>query len=307
MKSLILAASILAVFSGHALAQDEDPQQPTANTGADVTLRTPKQIGCYTNPGDMWDMGPYTYQSQGWCQPLCVRQGALYFGLVNGTTCFCGNDTPSSNDKLDDEECNVSCNGYDKKNCGGTNKWMVYANQYRVGDMTGTVKITTPSQTWFGHDATSTSTPSTTKKAKQTSDGDKAAQEQSTIVVTISGKPVQTVATASPKAESSGGGSNKAGIAAGVVVGVVALAAIIGGVIFFLRRKKQKALEDERRRHEAMTSFVTRGEKPPSTFSASDSRLEPSVMFQRRQSDGSIADNQDYSRRILKVTNPDDR
>jgi cell wall integrity and stress response component len=29
------------------------------------------------------------------------------------------------------------------------------------------------------------------------------------------------------------------------------------------------------------------------------------VMMQRRMSDGSIADNQDYSRRILKVTNPD--
>ena len=39
----------------------------------------------------------------------------------------------------------------------------------------------------------------------------------------------------------------------------------------------------------------------PSSTSVTDSRLEPSVMFQRRMSDGSIADNQDYSRRILKV------
>ena len=45
------------------------------------------------------------------------------------------------------------------------------------------------------------------------------------------------------------------------------------------------------------------GAKPPtsSAGSVSDARLEPSVMMQRRQSDGSIADNQDYSRRILKV------
>jgi cell wall integrity and stress response component len=124
---------------------------------------------------------------------------------------------------------------------------------------------------------------------------------KSTVLVTVSGKPVQSevgsTATITPKES----GPNKAGIAAGVIVGVIALGAIVGGVVFFIRRKKQKELEDERRRHEAITSFVTRGEKPPSTFSASDSRLEPSVMFQRRQSDGSIADNQDYSRRILQV------
>ncbi len=44
------------------------------------------------------------------------------------------------------------------------------------------------------------------------------------------------------------------------------------------------------------------GAKPPTSSAGSVSdRLEPSVMMQRRQSDGSIADNQDYSRRILKV------
>jgi len=36
-----------------------------------------------------------------------------------------------------------------------------------------------------------------------------------------------------------------------------------------------------------------------------DQRLDPVLLQQRRLSDGSIADNQDYSRRILKVTNPD--
>ena len=191
---------------------------------------------------------------------------------------------------------------------GGTNKWQIYSDSFRNGDLTGSIKITTPTQTWFGHEVTSSPDPhsaSSSKKAKPTNEHDSQdqQQQQSTVLVTISGKPVQTITTSTPTAKpDSGSGPNKAGIAAGVVIGVIVLAAIIGAVVFIVRRKKQKALDDERRRHEAMTNFVTRGEKPPSTFSGSDSRLEPSVMFQRRQSDGSIADNQDYSRRILKVS-----
>lgn len=86
------------------------------------------------------------------------------------------------------------------------------------------------------------------------------------------------------------------------MVGIIALAAIIGGVIFFVRRRRQNAADNDRARHASMSNFMGRGEKTGSTGpSLTDSRLEPSVMFQRRQSDGSIADNQDYSRRILKV------
>ena len=103
---------------------------------------------------------------------------------------------------------------------------------------------------------------------------------------------------ATTETPSSSSGPNKAGIAAGVVVGVVAVAGIAGGIFLYLRNRKRRAIEDEY--HRNLTG--TYGPKPPSTAgSMSDSRLEPSVMFQRRQSDGSIADNQDYSRRILKV------
>ncbi len=77
------------------------------------------------------------------------------------------------------------------------------------------------------------------------------------------------------------------------------LSAIAGGIFFFLRNRKKRAVEEEYRRNVA----AGYNGKPPSSSAGSlnDSRLEPSVMMQRRQSDGSIADNQDYSRRILKV------
>jgi len=107
------------------------------------------------------------------------------------------------------------------------------------------------------------------------------------------GSTVTVVNGSSSSAKSSG---SKAGIAAGAVVGIIAVGAIIGGAWFYLRARKRRALEEEYRRNATINSFI----KPGSASSISDSRLDPSVM-QRRMSDGSIADNQDYSRRILKV------
>jgi len=130
--------------------------------------------------------------------------------------------------------------------------------------------------------ATSTSVASTT-----------AITVPSTVYITAPGSTsaqvVYTTETAQPAS-----GPNKAAIAAGVVVSVVLVCAFVGGLMFWLRQKRRRELEEEHRRREKPSSL--------SSSSLPDSRLEPSVMFQRRQSDGSIADNQDYSRRILKVT-----
>jgi cell wall integrity and stress response component len=113
-----------------------------------------------------------------------------------------------------------------------------------------------------------------------------------TVVVTASG--------------SAKGGSNTVGIAVGVVVGIVVLAGIAGGVFFWLRFKRVKEESDEYKRQNDMNAFVNGG-KPgygnvmgPGSVSPPDSRLDPDAL-QRRQSTGSIADNQDYSRRILTV------
>lgn len=82
-----------------------------------------------------------------------------------------------------------------------------------------------------------------------------------------------------------------------MVVGVVVLAAAAGGFWFYLRTKRRNEVEEEYKRQAAIKAFVS----PASETSTYDARLDPAVM--RRMSDGSIADNQDYSRRILKVCN----
>lgn len=113
---------------------------------------------------------------------------------------------------------------------------------------------------------------------------------------THSGPTATATVTDAPKSS----GPNKAGIAAGVVVGIVALAAIVGGIFFWLRQKRRREVEEEYRRQAAVNSFVSGGKLHTSNSSMTDSRLDPDFMA-RRQSNGSIADNEDYSRRILKV------
>jgi cell wall integrity and stress response component len=111
---------------------------------------------------------------------------------------------------------------------------------------------------------------------------------------------------ASTEPKSNGKSStNVAGIAAGVVVGVVALAGIALGLFFFMRHKKRKAAEEDFKRTQ-VGDFMRHGgtsseSKPPNTgySNMSDSRLDPEA--NKRNSIGSIADDQDYSRRILRV------
>lgn len=115
--------------------------------------------------------------------------------------------------------------------------------------------------------------------------------------------PGQTQAAAtSAETQKQSKGPNTAGIVAGVVVGLAAIGAIAGGLFFFLRNRKRRAQEEQNQRDNAENPFETESKPPPSSHSMSDSRLDPSVMMQRRQSDVSIADNQDYSRRILQVS-----
>ncbi|KAF3490493.1 uncharacterized protein GIQ15_00010 [Arthroderma uncinatum] len=158
------------------------------------------------------------------------------------------------------------------KTCGGKNSYAVY--------LTGLVDDPATEGSADDGDATSTHSPQAT-----------ITQGQTIIVTPTGGKPGSS-------------GPNKAGIAAGVVVGVVALGAIIGGIFFFLKYKKRQQVVDEYRRNATINNFVAGG-KPSYSQTSADSRLDPSMTSQRRQSNGSIADDQDFSRRVLKVTNPD--
>ena len=276
----------------------QNPQDPDANL---PPLNTTTYMGCFSSSGPLVDQGAYTYQAMGWCQPLCVRQSKPVIGFSNGTNCWCGDEMPAASDKVADSECSVDCVGYPQDTCkslgpsrkpsrvnvmliwttgGGSNAFAVWNDgvQPKVYNADSS-----PSST-----AAPSNAPSTTNAGSPT-----LVQVASTVYVTAPGSTsaliVYTTQTATPPSS----GPNKAAIAAGVIVAIVVVCAIIGGIMFWLRQKRRRELAQEHRRKEKPQS--------PSTASLPDSRLEPSVMFQRRQSDCSIMDNHDYSRRILKV------
>lgn len=115
-----------------------------------------------------------------------------------------------------------------------------------------------------------------------------------------SSRGTQTGITSGQSNSQSGGGGISGGAIAGIVIGVIAALAIGALAIFFYRRRK--------RADEDVVGEYKRHIEPPSTgliasHSASlDNRLDTSMAI-RRNSSESLADNQDYSRKILRVVN----
>ncbi|KAK5011248.1 hypothetical protein LTR39_004557 [Cryomyces antarcticus] len=263
--------------------------------------------GCFSSSAPLTDQGSARYQSSGYCQPICAGQNQPVLGL-SSANCYCGNLLPAAGSKVSDSFCNIPCNGYGTENCGGSNYWSVYLTG-TTNNQIGNYEGSSPGSSSSSSSAlAATQAPSSSSQAAATTTPPAVVTSVApgtTIVLTV---PAQGDATTSASPNKGGsGGSNTAGIAAGVVVGVVVLAAIAGAAFYFLRRRKQQEAEKDYRRSLAARDFVSGG-KPPATAESSmnDSRLDPGVMQQNRQSDGSIADNQDYSRRILRVANPDD-
>ncbi|KAF2100122.1 hypothetical protein NA57DRAFT_65882 [Rhizodiscina lignyota] len=241
-------------------------------------------VGCFATPTPLVDHGSYEFQSSGNCQKVCYELQQPVMGLTSGTNCSCGPLLPPKDSQVDDDKCSTGCAGYDKESCGGADYWWVILTGFSRNEIANL-------------DPHSISTSSAATKHSVVTIGG------STVVKTIP-DPSQTAAPQKTASSGGGGGTNKAGIAAGVVVGVVVLIALIAGVVLFLKRRKRRLQEEEYQQKQSVQQFVSGGKGVYGGNSASsmnDSRLDPEVMMSRRQSDGSIADNQDYSRRILRV------
>ena len=166
-----------------------------------------------------------------------------------------------------------------------------------------------PAETSTAAAATSTDPSSTTPATTASASVVTSVAPGKTVVVTEPASqdagPTGSPPPATEDSKHHGGGTNVAGVAAGVVVGVLVAVALIAGLILWLRHKRRQAAEDEYKRSNQASDFLRgaggRESKPPQTAysNMSDSRLDPEAG--RRDSSGSIADGQDYSRRILRV------
>lgn len=89
--------------------------------------------GCYSSAPLNYQT-QYTFQSTGWCQDHCKERGNEVFALLNGGTCLCGDTLPSDSDKVSDDECNVSCDGYPQDKCKFS--WpSIYFSRLMVGQV----------------------------------------------------------------------------------------------------------------------------------------------------------------------------
>ncbi|KAK3715598.1 Stress-activated PKC1-MPK1 kinase pathway sensor [Vermiconidia calcicola] len=247
-------------------------------------------------------------------------------GLSNANTCWCGDLFPAQSDQVSDSECDTPCNGYPDESCGGGSSYLTVwltgleadvgyfgggssgGDEGSGGDESSTVTSEpSPPPTSPTSSPTKMQTTPRPNRPRPTPSVVTSVAPGTTIVITNTPVP-SSPASSTPtlKSSSGGGGSNVAGIAAGVVVGVVAVIAIATGIFFFIRHKRRKEAEEEYKRTQ-VSDFMRGGDKrpPPTGYSnMSDSRLDPEA-GNRRDSHGSIADDQDFSRRILRVANPD--
>ncbi|RYO84195.1 hypothetical protein DL766_008277 [Monosporascus sp. MC13-8B] len=271
-----VVAAVLAGASVASAGLQPPPQSPIRGT---ETVR-----GCFSSVGELkllYD-DKNIYNSRGKCNEKCRAQDKNVAATILDA-CYCGDKYPPSSAKVADNKCSEPCPGFDKEACGGLNTYSVYNTGMRITvdeseDVQSSSKSNSPT-------STTTTAPSSTATTTPT---------QSTSA------PAETASeTAAPES-----GPNTIGIAVGVVCGILAVGAACGAAYFYMRRRRNEEIEEEHRRNAAVNAFITGGKPPGSSggLSMSDSRLDP-VMVNRRLSDGSIADNQDYSRRILRVTN----
>lgn len=282
------------------LATSTHAQSPAA-ASATVALKPITTLGCYASIAPLVEQGSYSFQTSGYCQIQCGNMNKAVMAITAGSTCYCGDDIPAqSNIASSNSSCNTPCDGYGTDICGGSGYWTVYLTGL-TSDVPTDESSSSSSSSSAPISSTTTSTSASTSTTQSPSVITKAGQ---TIVVTASSTATSSSSSSGSSSSSEkGGGTNKVGIAVGVVVGLLAVAGIVGGVIIFLKQRRRKAVEDDYRRNAAVSNFASSAKSE--TRSTNDERLDPSVFTHRRQSIGSIADERDFSRRILQVRNPD--
>lgn len=297
MKTTSLIAGALVAGSQFmsALAQErEKGKQPKPALPVPGALTAQ---GCFSSKGNFTksEVIP-SATSSGSCNEYCLEEGWTVFAL-SGQSCLCGLAYPPEDSLSSDNKCNYPCPGYPYEACGGLGSpgfWSVF----NMG-----VEINVPFFEEEDDEEEETSTTSAAPSATSATNNDEdkttnAPESTGSSAPTESSDPSQDGGN---QEESSG--PNVAGIVAGVVVGIVVVAGACGGLFFYMRRKRNTEIEEEHRRNAAVNAFIS-GSKPPGSsgsISVTDSRLDP-VMAHRRMSDGSIADNEDYSRKILRVS-----
>ncbi|BFZ56331.1 Protein SLG1 [Savitreella phatthalungensis] len=291
--------------------------------GAASSAAAQAVIGCYKTDSSFTDLGSYLYQSKGYCLEQCKAAGYSIAATSQGDHCLCSNSQPSGS-AVSSSSCNLACSGYPSDNCGGDSYMYVFSTG---GSATSAAQTSTTGTAKNGA-TTSTATPTAAAQTIIVT----SQQQGTTIIKTVVASATATTSASrssstqqsSNSSKSSSGGGIGAGGIAGVIIGVIAALAIIAGLVyvFWWRRRHDDDDDDATGRVErgsgnpqmrsafgAGSTFRTNPKSaanqdnaPLPAVPAFDQRLDHG-MVGRRNSQESLADNFDYSRRILRVVN----
>lgn len=291
--AFVVAAQVYTALAGTAVRGSHDithvirgnlqlPSQPPVPNAV-------RSQGCWSSKGNMTQATAVvsTEVSSGKCTGYCSTN-KFPVAALQGDECFCGFAYPPDGDQVADTKCAFPCPAYPQEACGQIGH-PGFFSVFNTG-----VNINPPN-----YEPPSSSTSSSSSSSTSTTSSD---SQKSSSAASPSGPASQSAEATPTDAPTDKKKTNVAGIAAGTVVGVVVLGGLLGAAFFTMRRRRNAEIEEEHRRNAAVNAFIN-GSKPPSTsgsISMTDSRLDP-IMAHRRLSDGSIADNEDYSRRILRV------
>ncbi|OGM41449.1 ER membrane protein (Wsc4) [Aspergillus bombycis] len=291
-----IALLLFTLFSWRAFAASDITYCSTVNTGASNSANVS------------------VYQSNGLCTDTCNSDYA--FGILQGKSCWCSNIAPNKATNVDTSKCDTGCPGYPDDSCGSASKGVFAYIQMNEHSPSGTATV---SSIFQNHRSTY----------------DVATQSVETVAGEI--KTI-TVPNSKPTSDSSAGMSEKdtsssglsGGAIAGVVVGSIGGLAAIIAIFFLIFFKKRQArstspspsvsnvLLDGRNSKGSQMSVANRAfsDTHSHTLSSGSSRLPTftdtrlktdTVLYAggRRDSDVSLQDNEDYSRPVLRLTNPD--
>ncbi|EER41300.1 ER membrane protein [Histoplasma capsulatum var. duboisii H88] len=264
------------------------------------------------NTGSNFDSVLSIFQSTGACRITCADKYAV--AILQGKSCWCSNNVPGGT--YPQSACSEPCPGYPSEMCGNSQEGLF-----------GYLLLKKPSQTIGQVTQTPLSSSTSTSTATATSG-----------VSTSSGAIITQ--TLPPGAGQTGGTTSSSSISGGAIAGIVigtllAIGLIISVILwlFCVRRHRENDTKIDVNGYEPPAptpSFHSAIQSPPMTYQGgmsmnggaigtndryrlnvpgfTDSRMKKDVVIYPngdRQSNISLQDNQDYSRPVLRLTNPD--
>ncbi|KAL4954092.1 hypothetical protein BDW69DRAFT_144845 [Aspergillus filifer] len=271
------------------------------------------------------------YQSNGNCEDHCSGSA---FAILMDKNCWCSDIAPNEDSTVDTSKCSDDCPGYPDDSCGNADDG--YYAYIQIGSPSGTASASststsTSSKTTSTDDSTTTTTDSDTDSETSTTTTFTSVETHGNQITTVtvegSSEPTSAAESSSDtQTEDSDSGGISGGSIAGIVVGVVGgIALVLAAIIFFLAKRRrdngknyQGNSIDGRQSKGSNMSYANLGDNHSHTLSSgsgpqrmptfTDNRLNTGAVLYpngHRDSDVSLHDNEDYSRPVLRLTNPD--